>query len=154
PQKGYDFVSYCKRRGMSSSEPCSMERFAEYGVWAQQELVPEVEDVQVDEVRKEGEGFLLTLATGEEVRARRVAVAVGLANFRRVPRELQIDSPRVSHTSQIRDYEQFRGMDIVVIGGGQSALEAGGLLTQHGATARILIRGNGTWFADKMSPDR
>jgi thioredoxin reductase len=154
PQKGYDFISYCKDRGITSHEPCAMEKFAEYGLWTQQQLVPEVEDIQVSSLRKNGDGFVLTLDDGTEVGASRVAVAVGLANFPRVPAELQIDSPRVSHTSQIRDYEQFRGMDVIVIGGGQSALEAGGLLNQHGATARMLIRGNGTWFADKMSPDR
>ena len=154
PQKGYDFVTYCKQRGISSSEPCSMEKFADYGLWAQRELVPEVEDVQVDSLRGNGDGFVLTLATGEEVSAPRVAVAVGLANFPRVPQELQIASSRVSHTSQVRDYEQFRGMDVIVIGGGQSALEAGGLLHEHGAAARILIRGHGTWFADRMSPHR
>ena len=131
-----------------------MSLFSEYGLWAQGELVPEVEDVQVTLVARAGDGFRLTLSSGEELNARRVVVAVGLANFPRVPNELQIGSSRISHTSQVHDYERFRGMDVTVVGGGQSALEAAGLLTVHGATARVLVRGTGGWFAGKLPPKR
>jgi cation diffusion facilitator CzcD-associated flavoprotein CzcO len=154
PRKGYRFVEYCRDRNIDSHEPCAMSLFSEYGLWAQRELVPEVEDVQVTHVVRQGDGFQLTLSTGEEVDARRVVVAVGLANFPRVPQELKISSSRISHTSQVHDYEQFRGMDVTVIGGGQSALEAAGLLTVHGATSRVLVRSTGGWFSGKLPPTR
>ena len=154
PAKGYRFVEYCRDRNIDSHEPCSMALFSEYGLWAQHELVPEVEDVQVTHVARHGDGFRLTLATGEEVDARRVVSAVGLANFPRVPNELQIGSSHISHTSQIHDYERFRGMDVTVVGGGQSALEAAGLVTVHGGTARVLVRNTGGWFSGKLPEKR
>lgn len=154
PTKGYRFVEYCRERHIDSHEPCPMSLFAEYGLWAQRELVPEVEDVQVTHVVRDGVGFRVTLATGDELEARRVVVAVGLSNFPRVPEALQIDSNRISHTSDVHDYERFRGKDVTVVGGGQSALEAAGLLAVHGAAARVLVRGSGGWFSGKMAQDR
>jgi FAD-dependent urate hydroxylase len=117
-------------------------------------LVPEVEDTLVTGLSRHGTSFGLTLATGEQLDARRVVIAVGLANFPRVPPELQIGSTRVTHTSQERDYERFRGMDVTVIGAGQSALEACGLLVAHGATTRIVARGNDPWFSGKLPATR
>jgi FAD-dependent urate hydroxylase len=154
PKKGYRFDEYCAARGIRSGEPCSMEKFSEYGVWAQEQLVPGLENVRVTSLARRDRGYELTLSNGEHVRARRVVVAVGLANFPRIPAELQIGSDLITHTADIRDYERFRGMDVVVVGGGQSALEAGALLNVHGASARVLVRGHGGWFAGQMPARR
>lgn len=154
PKRGYRFDDWSKQRGLSSAEPCPMPQFAEYGLWAQQQLVPEVEDVQVVQLGRSRDGFRLTLDSGETVIANRTVVAVGLSNFPKIPTELQISSDRITHTAQVGDYARFRGMAVTVIGGGQSALEAGGLLNVNGATARVLVRNTGGWFADKLSPNR
>lgn len=157
PLPNYRFVDYCRSRriDLSPNEPIDMSLFAEYGLWAQRELVPEVEDVQV--CRLEGaEGlFVLTLANGEQVKARRVVVAVGPACLKHVPPELEKLSPAVmTHTFQHRDYAGFEGKDVTVIGCGQSALEAAALLHEQGAQTRMIVRGNGVIFHGKLPARR
>jgi len=154
PQRGYRFTDYCETRGLSSAEPVPMSRFTEYGLWAQRELVPEVEDVRVTNVARDGDGFALALATGETVRARRVVMAVGLAYFEYLPEELRIDSPRITHTMSQKDYACFAGKDVTVIGGGQSALESAQLLLEHGAHPTIVVRSEGVWYGDKFPARR
>jgi len=154
PLPRYRFVDYCRERGIDTREPLDMSVFAEYGLWAQQELVPDVEDVQVCRLSRSNGSFLLTLASDEHVKARRVVVAVGLSYSMRMPAELEgLPPDMVTHTSQHRDYADFAGKDVTVIGRGQSAMEAAALLHEHGAQTRMLVRGGGIWFGDKM-PER
>src|SRR5260370_13560582 len=88
PRLGYTFIEYCASRGLSLAEPLEIARFAQYGLWAQQQLVPQVEDVPVGQVAQSSDGFELALGTGERFQARRVVVAVGLTYFARMPDEL------------------------------------------------------------------
>jgi cation diffusion facilitator CzcD-associated flavoprotein CzcO len=154
PQRGYRFTEYCAARGISSAEPVAMSKFIEYGLWAQRELVPEVEDVRVTNVSRDGDVFVLALDTGETVRARRVVMAMGLTYFERMPEELRIDSPRISHSMKLKDYAQFAGKDVIIIGGGQSALESAQLLLEHGARPTVVVRADGVWFGDKFPEHR
>src|SRR2546427_5067756 len=56
----------------------------------------------------------------------------------------------VSHSSDHRDFSRFRGRDVIVIGGGQSAIEFAGLLHETGAAVQVLSRRPIVW----LSPDR
>jgi thioredoxin reductase len=83
----------------------------------------------------------LVLEDGETVLAKRVLVATGIERFayrpemfHRVPREL------VSHSSELRDYRRFKDKQVIVIGGGQSALESAAFLHEGGAQVEILVR--------------
>jgi thioredoxin reductase len=132
-----------------------MESFAEYGVWLQKRLVPEVETVDVSLIEPVSGGFRVSLTSGERFEAQRVVVAVGLRYYQRtleplahLPREV------ASHTSQHSSYEPFRGRDVCVIGAGQSALEAATLLHEAGARPQLLVRGPGPIFHTQTPPDR
>src|SRR5262252_10476349 len=94
------FSNWCRERGLEDREPCSVRSFYEYGLWLQKKLVPEVERVDVQLIERAGDGFVVTLASGERVEARRVVVAVGLQYFQRMP-EVLAGLPRelVSHTA-------------------------------------------------------
>lgn len=154
PEPGYTFVEYCRARGLDSSEPCPINLFAEYGLWAQRELVPELERVLVVGLSRQGNSYLLTLETGERVLARRVVVAVGLSHFERVPNVLAHLPPELaSHTAQHSEFSGFRGKEVAVIGAGQSALQAAALLHENEARPQLFVRGSGAWFGGKM-PDR
>jgi cation diffusion facilitator CzcD-associated flavoprotein CzcO len=154
PQRGFRFVEYCRERGLPLEEPIDMQQFAQYGLWVQQELVPDLCEDFVDDVSRDGSGFRLRLATGEELRAGQVVVATGLTHLARFPSEVPAASPHVSHTSTIRDYTRFAGKNVMVIGGGQSALEAAGMVRRDGGTPCVAVRGDGVWFSDRFPEHR
>lgn len=155
PRPHYSFVEYCLTRGIDSHEPVDMRTFTEYGLWAQIELVPQVEDVEVVRLSRSGALFDLVLASGERIRARAVVLAVGLGFFQRFPEVLaRLPEELASHTSSHRDYARMSGRDVTVLGAGQSAIEAAALLHEHGARVRMLVRGTGVWFAGAMAEQR
>ena len=142
PSKGFRFVEWCRARNISTVEPISIDLFVEYGRWAQQKLVPQLEQVDVTSMRKDPEGFRLRLGSGADLVARRVVVATGLSHYARMPRELDgVPAGLASHTTRHREYLEFAGCRVAVIGGGASALEAGVMLQEAGADVRVLMRG-------------
>jgi cation diffusion facilitator CzcD-associated flavoprotein CzcO len=152
------YDGWCRERGLETCEPCSMESFAEYGLWLQRQLVPEVETeevVGIAHTAEENGVFRLTLSGGGELQARRVVVAVGLRHFQRLPSVLaHLPASLVSHTAQQSDYRCLRGKDVCVIGAGQSALEAAALLHEAGARPRLLVRGGGPVFHTRTPLER
>jgi hypothetical protein len=84
-----------------------------------------------------------------------VVVACGTTPFAAVPAELRgLPPERVSHSSAHLGFGEFSGRDVTVIGGGQSALETAALLSEAGATTRLLVRRDVVdWNPDPV-PDR
>ncbi|MEA2670996.1 MAG: hypothetical protein QOG45_1216 [Chloroflexota bacterium] len=153
PEPGYGFVDYCRAHGRDSGAPCPLALFTEYGLWVQEQLVPELERCAVARVGLRGVAFQLELETGEVLRARRVVMATGLTHARRLPDAVAgLPQELVTHTGQHRDLARFRGMDVTVVGAGQSALEAAALLHESGAVTRLLVRGAGVRFAPPPGP--
>lgn len=149
------YDAWCRERGYEDLEPCSMESFAEYGLWLQKRLVPEVEPKDVLSVEKSPNGFLVTLSGGEQVEAERVVVAVGLRYYQRIPQGLAGLPPELlSHTSQRGGYGEFAGKDVCVIGAGQSALESAVLLHEAKSRPQLLVRGPGPVFYGRTPRDR
>lgn len=149
PERGHTFIEWLQARGRPLGEPIMISWFAEYGKWAQERLVPELEQTLVNKVGLRQHGFEVRLDTGEKILARRVVMATGLTNLKRMPAIFDgMSRDLVTHTSDQNDLSRFRGRDVTVLGAGQSALEAATLLREHGATVRLLVRGSGAWFAD------
>jgi len=141
PKKGYGFVDYCRAQGVSSAEPIAVDLFIRYGLWAQKQLVPQLEQNRVTRLSQSNGAFDIQLDTGETFSARRVVMATGLTNFARVPEVLDKLPPGfAAHTSKHQDYSEFRGKDVVVVGAGQSALEAAVLLHENGANVLVVVR--------------
>jgi hypothetical protein len=135
---------YCAREGLPFGErgkPVSREIFARYAVSFQQELVPNVEETMVVSVTKTDNGFELVLDSGEKLNARQVVIATGLEYMAFTPPALvQLPATFRSHSADHYDLSRFRGSDVTVIGGGQSALETAALLSEEGASVRLLVR--------------
>jgi FAD-dependent urate hydroxylase len=130
-----------KAFGIDRVSNLPLENFISYGRWFQEQAVPEVDRRMVDRVQRESNGFVLTLADGETFRAGRVVVAGGIAPFRHRPSQFDsLPSHLVSHSSDHRDLQRFGGKRILVVGGGQSALESAALLHEAGADVEVITR--------------
>lgn len=144
PGRRWTLARYCREHDLDYADhvlPIPLDTYVGYGGWFQRRLVPEVEQTRVTALRRAGGSFELELATGECLPARRVVVACGTTPFAAVPPELRgLPPERVSHSSAHLGFAEFSGRDVTVIGGGQSALETAALLSEAGATTRLLVR--------------
>ena len=155
PHRGHTFPDWCRSRGLEDHEPCTMESFAAYGMDMQARFVANLEPVEVTRVAQTGRGFELLRGDGAGLRARRVVFATGLTHFARLPEVLRTLPPDLaSHTSELRGYDRFAGKDVVVIGAGASAIEAGVLVHEAGGRARILVREDEVVFHGKTERRR
>jgi cation diffusion facilitator CzcD-associated flavoprotein CzcO len=125
------------------SRPVPIERFVAYGRWFQSRAVPNLEQRKVAEIEKSTAGFRVVLADGEVIRCARVVIAGGIGPFAvRPPQFGGLPHELASHSSEQRDLSIFRGKRVVVIGGGQSALESAALLHESQADVELLVREN------------
>jgi hypothetical protein len=70
-----------------------------------------------------------------------VVVAAGIQPFAYRPRLFDgFPSSLVTHTSDPHDFARFQHKEVLVIGAGQSALEAAAFLTEAGACVDVLVR--------------
>jgi hypothetical protein len=138
---GFTFSDYSRPRGLETFEPCSIKDFADYGRWFQTKNVTWAQLNSVALLARQADGFILTLDNGERCVATRAVVATGLVHFAHVPPLLASLPPTlVTHTSNIDSFAAFKGRDVAIVGGGQSALEAGALLYEFGARPQVLVR--------------
>jgi NosR/NirI family nitrous oxide reductase transcriptional regulator len=92
-------------------------------------------EARVEQVTREGGVLVVAVADAESLRAHRVIVGIGRSgNFRRlgVPGE---DLDKVSN--RLHDPKDFAGQDVLVVGGGDSALETA--IALGGAGARVTL---------------
>jgi FAD-dependent urate hydroxylase len=133
--------AYCQATGDRFDRPVPLDRFIQYGQWVQQQVAPDLDGRMVARVEPDGAAFRLVLDDGEELRAGRVVVACGIAPFARRPPQLAGLPPQyASHTGEHRSFSAFAGREVLVVGGGQSALESAALLHESGASVEVLVR--------------
>jgi hypothetical protein len=138
---GLTLDDYERSLGRSLCRRLPLSDFVAYGEWVQRRSSPDLDLRQVSLVSPNNRGFHLTLNDGEEIGARRVVVAAGIKPFPRRP-DLLSDLPPalVSHTIDHADLSRLSGREVVVVGGGQSALESAALLHEAGARVEVVVR--------------
>lgn len=151
PEGDHTLDSFQEETRRAVSPPVPLERFVEYGKWFQQRVFDSLDTRQVTRIERTSDGFRLELNDGEIQDARRVVVAAGISpfawtppTFDHLPREL------ASHTSQIRDLSHFAGRTVVIVGGGQSALESAALLAECGADVEVIVRAPRIYFLRRV----
>ncbi|HUZ38085.1 MAG TPA: NAD(P)-binding domain-containing protein, partial [Streptosporangiaceae bacterium] len=159
PDGSHTLAAFCRATGRPYADyglPVPLDTFIEYGRWFAAELVPDLEETLVTAVTPAGDGFEVSLATGETARARRVVIATGIEHFPSTPPELAgLPAQACTHASAHADLSVFAGQQVVVVGAGQSALETAALLHEHGADVRIVMREQEpVWNGPPLALDR
>jgi len=133
--------AYCAASGARFGRPVPLARFIRYGMWVQEQVAPDLDRRLVTALDGHDRGFDLLLADGERLTARRVVVAAGIAPFAHRPSFAAGLPPELcSHTGDHQDLGRFTGARVLVVGGGQSALESAALLHEAGAEAEVVVR--------------
>jgi cation diffusion facilitator CzcD-associated flavoprotein CzcO len=129
------------RRGVTIPRPIPLADFMDYATWFADSVLDEPDPRQVVAVEPDEGSFRVRLEDGEELRAGRVVVAAGLDAFANTPPEFEHISERVTHAARGLDVTAFAGRRVLVIGGGQTAVETATLLAEGGAQVEVLLRG-------------
>jgi len=151
PRKAHGFERFCKEKKYDNSYPLPIKTFVDYGLWFQQRAVPQVDETYVTSIERRDDRFLITLEDGRDVESQAVVMAIGLRYYANRPEPYaRLPAGLVSHSSDHRDFSRFKGRDVVVVGGGQSAIEFAALLHEVGATVQVVARRRIVW----LPPDR
>jgi FAD-dependent urate hydroxylase len=140
PDRALTFPRFAVEHGVTDV-PIPIDEFVRYGESFQKTLVPDLDRRAVSEIRPLDHGFVLLLDDGADVTARRVVVAAGVAGFSFIPPRFRALPPSlVTHTFDHTSFDRFAGRRVVVVGGGQSALESAALLHEAAADIEVLVR--------------
>jgi cation diffusion facilitator CzcD-associated flavoprotein CzcO len=130
--------------------PLPIESFVEYGEAFAARYVPAVERRLLVSLKQSADGFDLAFDDGETVRTRRVAVAVGLHPFKRLPEEAaRLPSDLCSHSGEYGSLASLDGKEVIVIGTGSSATDLAALLSERGIHVSLAGRSPKLQFADR-----
>lgn len=107
---------------------------------------------KVEDIKQDGDGFIVT-TTKNTYKTRAVLLSIGR---RGTPRKLGVpgeDSPKVVY--RLIDAEQYKGQHVLVVGGGDSALEAAtSIAEQEGTTVSISYRNDSFSRAKQKNQDK
>jgi cation diffusion facilitator CzcD-associated flavoprotein CzcO len=148
PERALTLDGYQEVTNRQLPRPVGLEQFVEYGRWFRDQAVPgtHLDQRRVVSVERNGQ-FRLDVADGDRVHAGRVIVAAGIMPFAWTPPVFrQLPEELASHSSEHRDLSRFRARRVIVIGGGQSALESAALLHELGADVEVLVRSERIYY--------
>ena len=142
-KKAWTLDSFETARGSTMNRRLPVEDFVAYGEWFQQQALPGIDQRNVSLVERANDGYTVTLDDGETFRSARVVVATGIGYFSQRPTPFEaLPLELASHTSDRsnHDLNRLAGKSVIVIGGGQSAMESAALLSEAGAEVEVLMR--------------
>ena len=158
PDSKFTLKQFCTERGIEYADmgiPVRLATFAEYGLAFRDRMVPELEDKIVTGIARSADGFHLRLDDGEEVKARRVVLAVGITHFEHVPSNLaNLPAQFLSHSYRHHDLTEFKGRSVVVLGAGSSAIDMAALLRDAEADVQLVARATSLKFHTAPVPGK
>lgn len=141
PKNNLTLDAYVAANGNHLPEPIPLARFVNYGRWFQSQVAPDLDRRKIRRVESAADGFQVTAEDGETFRTKRVVVATGIEPFANWPTEFAgLPKNLVSHAVAHGNLKPFKGKRVMVVGGGQSALESTALLNEAGADVTLVMR--------------
>ncbi|NEB76100.1 NAD(P)-binding domain-containing protein [Streptomyces sp. SID14478] len=143
PGARFRLDQYCALRGETArhGHPIPVDTFASYGLWFARHAVPHLDERMIRRIDVAPDGFSLETEDGQVLRGRTVALATGVMPYMHIPQALRgLTEDHVTHSSRHGDLGRFSGADVMVVGGGQAALETAALLAEQGTRVRIVAR--------------
>jgi cation diffusion facilitator CzcD-associated flavoprotein CzcO len=135
--------------GEQRVEPIPLPYFLRYAAWFAQTYAPEGDRGRVDSIARFDTGFRLSTEFGNVYSCAAVVVAVGVVPFLYVPAPFR----NLPEDTVVNTLEMLRlpleGRDVIVVGGGQGAVEAAAVAHRHGAKVELVTRTPLHWFADR-----
>ncbi len=154
PQKKYGFDRFLKEKGYEKVYPMPATYFIEYSLWFQKNAVPNVDETYVSSIERQDEQFVLTLEDGRVVKASAVVMAIGIYYYVNRPTEYDVlPAEYVSHSYEHTNFDRFNGKSLLIIGGGQSAIENAALANEAGATVHVVSRRSVNWLSPDTAKD-
>lgn len=158
PGRTFTLQRFCRDQGIPYQEvglPVPLETFSSYGMAFQKRLVPDLEDEHLAALSPCGAGFELRMESGKTFKSRKVVLAVGIDNFRNMPKSIaHLPQEMASHSAEHRDLEKFRGRGVAVLGSGASAIDIAVLLHEAQAEVQLIVRKQKINFGGEQPPSR
>jgi cation diffusion facilitator CzcD-associated flavoprotein CzcO len=141
PRHELTLARYRRESGSWFEAPIPLEHYIGYGEWYARTAVPDLDERRIKSIDRSNSHFAVTASDGEVVEARNVVVGTGMCPYARRPAAFA-ELPRefVSHCFEHDDFAPLAGQRVLVVGGGQSALESAALLKEAGAKPELLLR--------------
>jgi len=138
--------------GKVSMSLTSKEQLLDFWLDAQRRTGLEIRcNERVESITRDGDGFVVRTPQGE-IRAAAVLLAVGR---RGTPRKLGVPGEESSKVVyRLIDPEQYAHQRVLVVGGGDSALEAAASLAESGANVSLSYRGDAFQRAKTRNRER
>ncbi len=147
PRKQYSLDCYFRENGQEAFDPLPAEILIDYGLWFQKHVVPNVDETYVETIEGKAGQFVVTLVDGRVIHSATVVMAPGLRYYTYRPAEYNhLPAELISHTSDHHTFDRFAGEQVVIIGGGQSALESAALAHESGASVHLVTRSPLRWI--------
>jgi cation diffusion facilitator CzcD-associated flavoprotein CzcO len=153
PDGALRLAEYCRQHGIAhhaSQIPVALDTFVAYGRAFQQRFVPRVERRRLVRLARARGRFELHFDDGEWLTANQVIVAVGVLAFRHVPPMFAaLPAELASHSSAFGPLDPLAGRDVIIVGGGSSALDLAALAQRRGSRVTLLARAPKVVFYDR-----
>ena len=152
PQGRYNLDHYVATTGYKQQEPVPLPDFVEYGRWVQRNAVPDVDPAIVTGVARDGRWFRVDLDDGRSVTESAVVVATGIHAYAHLPGFAHdLPSMLASHTQEHKEFSNFAGKRVAVLGRGQSAVQTAAFLHEAGAAdVEMIAHGPIIWIQRKL----
>jgi Pyridine nucleotide-disulphide oxidoreductase len=150
PDESGAILDWAQQEGVDASGPVPLQAFLAYAKWFEERFVHDLRPEDVTHIEARGGGFAVWADEQRPVRAQTVVIAVGVTPFIHMPTPLgDVDDPRVTPPLDPVELGQLSGERVLVIGGGQAALESAGIAAKAGARVELVSRSRLRWFADR-----